>query len=115
NDEIEKLALERSAMYCKCRLEDMKLPLLAGNLKNVPMKEHLCDEVAMDVDEDEDGTQQPEQVQDEVDLDNEERAIILKLSPEFNPSIAKLNGDIECMVPNLKVIERLDDVEAKPL
>ncbi|KAG1764755.1 hypothetical protein EDD22DRAFT_845756 [Suillus occidentalis] len=28
NDEIEKLALERSATYRKCRLEDIKLPLI---------------------------------------------------------------------------------------
>lgn len=39
NDEIEKLALERSASYRKCRLEDVRLPLLRGNLKNVPMEE----------------------------------------------------------------------------
>jgi structural maintenance of chromosome 1 len=39
NDEIEKLALERSATYRKCRLEDIKLPLLEGNLKNVSMEE----------------------------------------------------------------------------
>lgn len=39
NDEIEKLALERSALYRKCRLEEIKLPLLEGNLKNVPMEE----------------------------------------------------------------------------
>ncbi|KAH7887101.1 RecF/RecN/SMC [Phlebopus sp. FC_14] len=120
NDEIEKLALERSTLYRKCRLEDLKLPLLAGNLKNVPMEENLRDEMAMDVDEDEDGTQRPKQVQDygiEVDfdsLDEDERA---SNSPdtaaEFDASIAKLSAEIERMAPNLKAIERLDDVEAK--
>ena len=39
NDEIEKLALERSALYRRCRLEDIRLPLLKGNLKYVPMEE----------------------------------------------------------------------------
>lgn len=39
NDEIEKLASERSAIYRKCRLEEIKLPLLSGSLKNVPMEE----------------------------------------------------------------------------
>lgn len=75
----------------------MKLPLIEGHLKNVPMEEvraeiyglidvlktsqNLRDEVAMDVDEDEDGTQRPRQVQDygiEVDfaaLNDEERAV----------------------------------------
>lgn len=119
NDEIEKLALERSATYRKCRLEDIKLPLLEGNLKNVPMEENLREEVAMDVDDD-DGTQQPRQVQDhgiEVDFDSlteEERADnSLETIAEFDAQIAKLNGEIERMAPNLKAIEKLDDVEAK--
>ncbi|KAG1770008.1 RecF/RecN/SMC [Suillus occidentalis] len=119
NDEIEKLALERSATYRKCRLEDIKLPLLEGNLKNVPMEENLREEVAMDVDDD-DGTQQPRQVQDygiEVDFDSlteEERADNSpETTAEFDAQIARLNGEIERMAPNLKAIEKLDDVEAK--
>ena len=39
NDEIERLGLERSGLYRKSRLEEIKLPLVAGNLKNVPMEE----------------------------------------------------------------------------
>lgn len=39
NDEIEKLGLERSAIYRRCRLEEVQLPLIEGNLKNVPMEE----------------------------------------------------------------------------
>jgi len=39
NDVIEKLALERSSLYRKCRLEEIKLPLLQGNLRNVPIEE----------------------------------------------------------------------------
>ena len=39
NDEIEKLASERSSIYRKCRLEEINLPLIAGNLKDVPIEE----------------------------------------------------------------------------
>lgn len=39
NDEIEKLGLERSSIYRKCRLDEIRLPLFEGNLKNVPMEE----------------------------------------------------------------------------
>ena len=39
NDEIEKLASERSSIYRKCRLEEVKLPMLAGSLRDVPMEE----------------------------------------------------------------------------
>jgi structural maintenance of chromosome 1 len=42
NDEIEKLALERSALYRKCRLEEIQLPLLEGDLRHVPMEEVRC-------------------------------------------------------------------------
>ncbi|KAF9457597.1 condensin complex subunit SMC1 [Collybia nuda] len=119
NDEIEKLALERSAVYRKCRLEEIKLPLLEGNLRNVPMEEKLREEVAMDVDEDEDGTQRPKKVHDfgiEVDfegLDDETRES--GSMDEFDKGIVKLSAEIERMAPNLKAIERqvLDDVETK--
>lgn len=81
NDEIEKLALERSSIYRKCRLEEVKLPLLQGHLRNVPMEESLRDEMAMDVDEEGDGTQPVRQSHDygiEVDfgeLEDDEREV----------------------------------------
>ncbi|KAJ6610416.1 condensin complex subunit SMC1 [Mycena sp. CBHHK59/15] len=120
NDEIEKSALERSSIYRKCRLEEIKLPLLQGNLKNVPMEENLREEVAMDVDEDEDGTQQPRRAQDfgiEVDfdaLDEDDREDgSADAIAEFDAEIAKLNAEIERMAPNMKAIDRLEDVETK--
>lgn len=117
NDEIEKLALERSSLYRKCRLEEIKLPLLEGNLRNIPIEENLRDEVAMDVDEDEDATQRPKQVQNygiEVDFDGLDEDVRENGAVEdFDKEIAKLNSDIERMAPNLKAIERLDDVESK--
>lgn len=41
NDEIEKLAAERFAVYRRCRLEEIDLPLAAGSLDNVPLEEVL--------------------------------------------------------------------------
>ncbi|KIM86142.1 hypothetical protein PILCRDRAFT_334633 [Piloderma croceum F 1598] len=120
NDEIEKLALDRSSIYRRCRLEEIPLPLLEGNLKNVPMEENLREEVAMDVDEDEDGTQQVKKVADygiEVDfetLDDDERQDNSpETAAEFDTAITKFNGEIERMAPNMKAMDRLDDVEAK--
>ncbi|KAM6495315.1 hypothetical protein JOM56_009938, partial [Amanita muscaria] len=52
NDETEKL--EILSIYRKCRVEELKLPLLQGNLKN---EENLGEEVVIDVNEDETGTQ----------------------------------------------------------
>ncbi|KAK0192896.1 hypothetical protein F5146DRAFT_522977 [Armillaria mellea] len=69
---------------------------------------------------DEDGTQQPKRVDDfgiEVDfesLDDDEREDgSAEALAQFDASISKLSGEIERMAPNLKAMERLDDVEAK--
>ncbi|KZT66248.1 cohesin complex subunit psm1 [Daedalea quercina L-15889] len=120
NDEIEKLGLERSAIYRKCRLDEIRLPLVEGNLKNVPMEENLRDEVAMDVDEDEEGSQHVKRIPDygiEVNfdsLDDDEREDgSAEALAEIDSQISKVNSDIERLAPNLKAMERLDDVEAK--
>ncbi|KAI6020040.1 hypothetical protein F5J12DRAFT_781064 [Pisolithus orientalis] len=115
NDEMEKLGLERTALYRKCRLEDISL----GNLEHVSMEENLREEVAMDVDEDEEGTQGPKQVQDTVlrltstPWTTRREGSLSEMLARFDSSILKLNSEIERMAPYLKVIERLDDVEAK--
>jgi len=119
NDEIEKLALERSALYRKCRLEEIQLPLLEGDLKHVPMEENLREEMAMDVDEDENGTQRPKQVLDygiqvdfeSIDEDNLEDPG--EAAARFDKEITEKTAEIERMAPNMKAMERLDDVEMK--
>ncbi|KAI0266211.1 cohesin complex subunit psm1 [Gloeopeniophorella convolvens] len=122
NDEIERLGSERSGLYRKCRLEEIRLPLVAGNLKNVPMEENLREEVAMDVDEEDEGdsTQRPKRVSDygiEVDFEaldeNEREDASGETLTEFDASISKLNAEIERMTPNMKAMDRLDDVETK--
>ncbi|KJA20749.1 hypothetical protein HYPSUDRAFT_166635 [Hypholoma sublateritium FD-334 SS-4] len=119
NDEIEKLALERSALYRKCRLEEIRIPLLEGDLKNVPMEENLREEMAMDVDEDENGTQQPKTVADygiQVDfehIDDDNMEDLHEAIPRLDKEIADKIAEIERMAPNMKAMERLDDVEMK--
>ncbi|KAF8892810.1 hypothetical protein CPB84DRAFT_1816222 [Gymnopilus junonius] len=107
NDEIEKLVLEQSALYRKCRLEEIKLPLLEGDLKNVPMEENLREEMAMDVDEDENETQRPKVAADYGIQDPAET--LSRLDKEIGDKAA----EIERMAPNMKAMERLDDVETK--
>ncbi|KAI0781931.1 cohesin complex subunit psm1 [Abortiporus biennis] len=120
SDEIEKLGLDRSAIYRKCRLEEIDLPLIAGNLKNVPMEENLREEVAMDVDEDDDVTQRTKRVPDyglEVDFEDiteeERESDYAEMIAEFDAAITKLGQDIERMAPNMKAMDRLDDVQSK--
>lgn len=45
NDDIEKSASDRHAIYRKCRLEEIDLPLVKGSLDKVPLMEvshHAC-------------------------------------------------------------------------
>jgi len=87
------------------------------------MEENLRDEVAMDVDEEEeegDSTQRLRRVPDygiEVDFEilsaNERENPSGEVLGEFDASITKLNAEIERMTPNMKAMDRLDDVEVK--
>ncbi|KAF8156010.1 condensin complex subunit SMC1 [Crassisporium funariophilum] len=120
NDEIEKLALERSAIYRKCRMEEIRLPLLEGDLRQVPMEENLREEMAMDVDEDEDGTQRPKEVPDygiQIDfdsIDDENNSDDLaEATARYDKEIAEKTAEIERLAPNMKAVDRLDDVEIK--
>ncbi|KAG8937667.1 Structural maintenance of chromosomes protein 1 [Tulasnella sp. 408] len=120
NDEIEKAASERFSIYRKCKLEEIALPVIRGNLNKVPMEENLRDEMAMDVDEGEDATQRPKQVQDygiEIDfetLDEDDRENgTPEMAAELDKEITKIQAEIEKMAPNMKALEKLDDVEAK--
>jgi structural maintenance of chromosome 1 len=87
------------------------------------MEENLRDGVAMDVDEEEeegDSTQRLRKVADygiEVDFGilsaNERENSSGEVLGDFDASIAKLNAEIERMTPNMKAMDRLDDVESK--
>lgn len=121
NDELEKLATERSATYRRCRLEEIKLPLLKGSLGTVPLEDLAqggANTTSMDIDEDE--TQQAITVSDynvEVDfsdLDLEEREDGSEtIGRELQGRIDEANEEIERMTPNLKAVQRLDDTENK--
>ena len=62
NDEIEKSASDRHAIYRRCRLEEIELPLVKGRLDKVPIEENLGQDDEMEVDDD--GTQRPKAVAD---------------------------------------------------
>ncbi|CUA77586.1 Structural maintenance of chromosomes protein 1 [Rhizoctonia solani] len=118
NDSIEKAAAERLTIYRRCVLEEIDIPLESGSLKSVPLEPGQPSD-SMDLD-DEDETQRAREVQDygiEVDfdgLDDDERANgSTEIGAELDSEITRLTGEIERMAPNMKAMERLDDVEAK--
>lgn len=98
-------------------MDEIQIPLLKGNLKNVPMEENLRGEGDMEVDGDEeDESEGPRRVQDygiEIDYSELEDEEVEDSSSHFDEELAKVNAEIERMAPNLKAVERLDDVEAR--
>ena len=82
--------------------------------------ENLGDEVTKKVDGNEDESERPKKVQGygiEVDYselgDEEMEDSLPEAATRFDEEIAKVTTEIERMAPNLKAVERLDDVEAK--
>ena len=100
-------------------MDEIEIPLLKGNLKNVPMEENLHEDV-MQVDKDEDDSERPRRVHDygiEVDYSELEDEEMEDSSPEaaarFDEEITKVIAEIERMAPNLKADELLKDVETR--
>jgi len=86
------------------------------------MEENIREEVAMDVDEEEDDdtAQRPRKVQEygiEVDFDgvDDDDLTNTEWGTQLDGKIVKLSAEIEQMAPNMKATERLDDVEHKLL
>lgn len=114
NDEIERSASDRHAIYRKCRLEDIDLPLNYGSLNKVPIDDS-AKEMEMDVDQ---SSMRPARTDDygiEPDFDmlsDEDRN---NESPEygveFESEITKMKAELERVVPNMKAIDRLKDVQ----
>ena len=124
NDEIERAGMERGALYRRCRLEEIQLPLIEGDLSQVPMDESLREpnvngnSDAMDVDGE--SQIQIREVNDyglEVDFemleDDEKEDGSTQKQGELEKEIEKLSAEIERMAPNMRAIDRLDDVQAK--
>ncbi|EIW69438.1 hypothetical protein TREMEDRAFT_62305 [Tremella mesenterica DSM 1558] len=117
NDEIEKASSDRHAIYRRCRLEEIDLPLIRGSLDKVPIEENLQkDGESMDVDDD--GTQRPARSNDygiEPDFDvleDEDRENDAEeLGHNFEAQIAALKANLDKMIPNMKAIDRLADVQ----
>ena len=120
NDNIERLASDRFAVYRRCKLDEIELPLAGGSasLESVPIK-GIPDQ-DMDVDGPEDETQQAARVKDfgvQVDFDELDDDQVddgaEAMNDQLAGEIAKIEAELEKMSPNLKAIERLGDSETR--
>ncbi|WVR05191.1 hypothetical protein IAU60_002203 [Kwoniella sp. DSM 27419] len=118
NDEIEKSGSERHAIYRRCRLEDIDLALVSGDLNKVPIEEPTTTRNdGMDIDDD--GSQRPVEIDDygivpdfDVLADEDREDSSEGYGRELEDGITRLRAELEKMVPNMKAIDRLADVEA---
>ncbi|QRV91164.1 structural maintenance of chromosomes protein [Ceratobasidium sp. AG-Ba] len=101
NDNIEKAASERFTIYRRCVLEEIKIPLESGSLRNVPLEQGQAAE-GMDLDD-----EMKRKGPDEQENGSAE------VGAEMEAEITRITGEIERMAPNMKAMERLGDVEAK--
>ncbi|GAA6012005.1 hypothetical protein JCM10207_003457 [Rhodosporidiobolus poonsookiae] len=122
NDNIERLASDRLALYRRCKLEDIDLPLNKGTIDTISFdKENDNEDAApMDVDGPESGTQnifQPKDYGIEVDFEeldeDEQEDGSSDMEDKLQGEINRLQGELDKMSVNLKAIERLGDSEAR--
>ncbi|KAH9465082.1 hypothetical protein MJO28_001250 [Puccinia striiformis f. sp. tritici] len=117
NDEIERLVSDRLNIFRRCKLESISLPILEGSLRQIPMEEAVTDAAPAN----EASSQNTPQAVDprnhgiKIDyarLDDEEKENpSFELEQHFVEQLARLNTQIEAMVPKTRALEKLEEVE----
>ncbi|KAI8089897.1 RecF/RecN/SMC [Halteromyces radiatus] len=125
---IEKIRAERAAIFRKCKLEDIRLPLISGSMDDVLMDDanvvasdastsSSMDTSSMDIDDPTNGAILSTDWIVEVDysvLDDDERNDnSAQLEKRYLDDLKSRNEVIEKMAPNLKAIDRLEGVEQR--
>ncbi|KAA1069968.1 Structural maintenance of chromosomes protein 1 [Puccinia graminis f. sp. tritici] len=117
NDEIERLASDRLNIFRRCKLESISLPILQGSLLQIPMEEVVR---ATPVGDEASSENTPRAVTpqdygiklDYAKLDEEEKENpSFELEQHFIDRLARLNTQIEAMVPKTRALEKLEEVE----
>jgi len=117
NDEIERLVSDRLNIFRRCKLESISLPILQGSLQRIPMDEVVRANAMGDEASSENTSQavDPKDYGIKIDygkLDEEEKENpSLELEQHFMDKLARLNTQIEAVVPKTRALEKLEEVE----
>ncbi|PWN33846.1 putative SMC1-chromosome segregation protein [Meira miltonrushii] len=114
---IEKHANDRTAIYRRCRLEEIKLPLASGDLKKVPLGDDA--EMELDFDEEDENGESSISVPDYGIKPNysmltaqDKRDGSTETGEELQAQIVAAANDLEQMIaPNAKMMDRMGDAE----
>ncbi|KAK4983530.1 Structural maintenance of chromosomes protein 1 [Elasticomyces elasticus] len=122
--QVQRAAAERYALLRRCKIDEVKIPLAQGSRKldSLPLDDVLgtgdgAD--AMDVDGEEDSPRAPEVQDYGIEIDFDALDDDLKdddsetLGAQLLETINSLNSELEKMAPNMRAVERLENVSEK--
>ncbi|GKU15122.1 unnamed protein product [Fusarium langsethiae] len=118
---VQKNSSSKSALLRRCRLEQIRIPLVEGTLDNLPNEDELLrqDPDAMDIDEDD------EEMMDmalndhgiAIDFDGLDEDLKASGDPSveegLSEKITSLTSELEKLNPNMRAMERLESVETR--
>ncbi|KAI8805659.1 RecF/RecN/SMC [Cladochytrium replicatum] len=122
--QIEKVDSERLQLLRRCKLEDIKLPLLKGKLDAIALDEleirpQLELDTNMQVDDSSGPTATANAILDRIQIDyssltSEQRQNGgEEIEGDFEEQIKTISSEMERLAPNLRSVDRMDEVEAK--
>ncbi|KAI8840072.1 RecF/RecN/SMC [Chytriomyces cf. hyalinus JEL632] len=121
--QVDRLNAERLAIFRRCKLEEIELPLSRGSLTSMSLEEidAMPDGDQMEVDDDTQMSSQEKSVAllDSVTVDfsvlkrEQKQNGSDEAEIEFQENIKNLTSEIEKLAPNMRASEKFDDVEAK--
>ncbi|KNC97909.1 uncharacterized protein SPPG_06900 [Spizellomyces punctatus DAOM BR117] len=115
--EIEKLSADKFSIFRKCKLEEIKLPFLEGSLDDLSLDQlEIGGADSMEIDSQ--TLSFSARVQGfQVDFSNLKPAHKQngsdEMEVEFQETLRNLTTEIERMAPNMRAVDRLDEVEHK--
>ncbi|KAK9474689.1 RecF/RecN/SMC protein [Dipodascopsis tothii] len=117
-EELEQAAAQRLSTLRNCKIEGVRVPLLAGSLADIPMGEDAVAGNMMDLDDDAGPTQVRRATDDYgvvVDFASLPDELRTNGADDVEDGLLErvqaLSAELEKMTPNMKVLERLDEVE----
>ncbi|RGP72844.1 structural maintenance-chromosome 1 [Fusarium longipes] len=118
---VQKNSSSKSALLRRCRLEQIRIPLVEGTLDNLPNEDELLrqDPDAMDIDEDDE--EMMDMALDDhgiaIDFDGLDEDLKASDDPSveegLSEKITNLTSELEKLNPNMRAMERLESVETR--
>ncbi|KAG8676023.1 Structural maintenance of chromosomes protein 1 [Fusarium poae] len=118
---VQKNSSSKSALLRRCRLEQIRIPLVEGTLDNLPNEDELLrqDPDAMDIDEDDEEMMDMALNDHGIAIDFDGLDEDLKASDDpsvedgLSEKITSLTSELEKLNPNMRAMERLESVETR--